>query len=241
MRIQAVGGLCNRLQAILSRRYLEKTGDMEVGWLPNDPVAGGTWEDVFEPIDGVTFRRGPVDGPEVWDVAMFAPSAWTDGYALLRLRPALQSRVDIIKASMGQPYAAMHIRRTDHVPNTMARGVQVEGDAAYLHWMAMLPPHMRVYLATDNGETQARYLEHARVERAGGDRCKVSIGKPLPGKEVADVQDCRRNGTLGDAVVDLFVCAGATYFMGTNASSYSESVERLRLLPVHGPRAAAHG
>jgi hypothetical protein len=204
---------------------------MEVGWEPNTPVSGGTWEDVFEPLPNVVFRR-PAGGPEVWDVAMFAPSNWQEAHRLLIPRPAPQARIDAIKASMGGPYAAMHIRRTDHVPNTLARGDKVQGDEDYMAWVDGLPPGMRVYLATDNGETQRKFLDWAGAEQAAVANfatCRVAIGTPLPGKATAPIHDCRRNGTLADAVVDLFMCAGASQFMGTHASSFSETVKRIQV------------
>ena len=53
MRLHAVGGLCNRLRAILS--YLAAHDTLTVVWEPDEYVSHGRFSDVFGPLDGVTF------------------------------------------------------------------------------------------------------------------------------------------------------------------------------------------
>ena len=68
MRIHAVGGLANRLRAVLSHR--ERDGFVEVGWQQDEPVSCAHFLDVFEPITRVSWgpawnsRRGDVVGCE---------------------------------------------------------------------------------------------------------------------------------------------------------------------------------
>ena len=221
-----MGGLCNRLRAILSYRALH--GSVQVVWDANEYVSHAHFLDVFEPLHGVSFVEG------AWDVedyapAVGAPEGWELGYAELRPVVEIRSRLIYHLPFYGwrcRPdamilYDAVHVRRTDHVPNVESRGDKVEHMSEFVRWA--LAGQRDVYVATDNLTTQRGLL--LLLEGRG------QIGTELP--DSADVQgltDHHRNGTLADAVVDLYVCAGATRFKGTRGSSFTDTIEILRRL-----------
>lgn len=118
----------------------------------------------------------------------------------------------------GRPYAALHIRRTDHL--TAIRPADQTRDDAFDAFLdtaqsAAEGAPLPVYLATDNADTQARLTSRhgarVRVHRA------IS---PRPG--------ALRQTSLKDAVLDLLVCAASRIFMGSHGSSFSDTIAHMR-------------
>lgn len=213
--LHVVGGLANRLRAVLSHRALHG-GKLSVVWQPDEYVSHARFLDVFGPLEGVEFVNGPWD-LEDYAPAKGAPEGWERAYSELRPVADVQKKIDAIRDFFRGGYLACHARKTDHIPN---RGGQVENDETFWSWASRWP-RLDLYLATDNGETQRRFLACGRA---------VRIGCQLGGKELQDIVDHRRNGTLADAVVDLYTCAGATHFLGSRGSSFSDAIVTLRSL-----------
>lgn len=210
IRLHAVGGLCNRLRAILG--YRARFGrPLSVVWTPDEYVSHGRFSDVFEALDGVTFCD---DGP--WTVEDFSPPAsvpadWERGYG------DLVTKEDHIGPLTS--YLAIHVRRTDHVPDTATHGGRIRPLEDYVEWAARWPT-LPVYVATDNGQTQAKLCSML------GSRAVV--GTRLDGVEIQALHDHRRNGTLRDAVRDLCRCSAATHFLGSLEGSYSQTINIFR-------------
>jgi len=201
--LHAVGGLCNRLRAMLG--HLRAHGPIEVRWDTDDPaISFAHFLDVFDPIPGITFTSSPT-----WDVEAWAPpqGARCD-WSLLKPRSHVLARV----ADLRMPnYAAMHIRRTDHRVHAEAAGVYTS-DEEFRAWAASFE---RIYLATDNGETQ-KLFPHAVVNRV--------FSNPAHQAE----RDRAKAGTLADAVVDLYMCIHAAHFKGSGYSTFTETIEEMR-------------
>jgi hypothetical protein len=243
--IQTTGGLCNRLQALLSFRAA--LGPLRVIWDLSAPVACGRFDEAFEPLEGVSFvyldpKKGEM--AKGWDIGdahyvhKAAPADWAKAHAELRPLAPIAAEVLMLRSQVAPTdrhdvegpdgsrtssvfrahYAAIHVRRTDFVPHVDGHNNCLEPEDEFVQWAKKQTS--RVYIATDNGETQDFYLQ------ALGD--KAVIGKKLPGKREQTKGDDRRQGTIEDAVTDLFVAAGATWFKGTRGSSYSETIERIR-------------
>lgn len=213
MRLHAVGGLCNRLRAILS--YLAAHDTLTVVWEPDEYVSHGRFSDVFGPLDGVTFVDS---GP--WDVEDFAPckaapADWEDAYA--ELRPFNERSRTPPRVS----YVAIHVRRTDHVPDVGTHGGKMTRLEEFLGWTRQWP-ELPVWCATDNAETRAKLVAVL------GDRFRGGVDPG--GREEQALTDHRRNGRLEDAVVDLYACVCATHFKGSYASSFTDTIEILRRL-----------
>jgi hypothetical protein len=214
--LHAIGGLCNRLQAILSFRAVH--GEVQVLWRRDPPVSNAHFLEVFVPIPGVEFVSCNAFDVEAFHVHKQAPEDWIRQYARLKPLPRLLDEIYEYGSAMHRCYAAMHIRRTDHTPLVIRDKQPVTSDIEFIRWAER--QEIPVYLATDNGQTQRRMQE----------AIPDVVFRALPGSSMAAIHDTHRNGTLSDAVVDLFVCAGAERFKGTHYSSFSETIERMRAL-----------
>ncbi len=216
MRLHAVGGLCNRLRAILS--YLDEFGPpMHVVWAPDKAVAYGKFEDVFEPIPGVSFStEGPFD---VEDFQWFGHGHRPNWFPFRLLKPTQNVLDSCHAAKPVKPYKAVHIRRTDHTSIQVDLSQPYPDDAffAFLDEDDAQP----FYLATDNAETQRKYSSRY------GSRCKT-YADVVSGCEVQEFNNPQRHTDLFHAVVDLYVCADAGEFMGSPVSTFSETVNGLR-------------
>jgi hypothetical protein len=200
-------------------------GDVDVVWQKDDVISHAHFLDVFEPLPGVTFvgaERGW--DVEAWAPAPDAPATWRASYAELRpkLGPVL-TRIQAFLEGMPRPFAACHVRRTDHVPNMATIGITPESVPQFLSWAASLGQAMPLYVATDNGETQ-RQFQHTRDLQGW----RTYFGTYLDGAATQGITDHRRNGTLADAVVDLWVATHATHFKGTQGSSFTDAIETMR-------------
>ncbi len=76
-----------------------------------------------------------------------------------------------------------------------------------------------MYLATDNKVTQDELCDGRRFH----------VGTLLPDSpERQENGDQRRWSSLAGAVVDIYTCAGASQFMGSPGSSFTDMIETLR-------------
>lgn len=216
MRLNAIGGLSNRLQAVLSRRG---RGHLDVVWLLDDPPVPVRFEDLFEPLPDVTFHDNGSADVQAWDVVGDAPEGWELGYRDLKPRKEILDR--IAELNVGT-YAAAHIRRSVNHANLARAHGQFTTDDEFDEWIGALSKPMPAYLATDNAETQRRFL--AKWGTRG-----LIVGREIRSGE-ADQRDRAIHTSLADAVVDLYVCAGAALFKGSGFSSFTDTIERLRAL-----------
>ena len=165
-------------------------------------------------------------------------------YLQLTPRHEIRRAVDAAIAGCGSGYAAVHVRRTDHValwgistPDSefflfadRALGLTKRGshrgnassscsacsESGSSESTASSSTTNRLYLATDNAETQAAFSArygHSRV-------CTYA---PIDAAPTA-----LRHTNVSDAVIDLYVCASATVFKGTRGSSFSDAIWLLR-------------
>jgi hypothetical protein len=220
-RLAPIGGLGNRLRQILS--YRAREGLLEVLWAKSDAVSHGWFLDCFEPLPGVTFTyAGEGHGHDVQgadmvgyaQVAEGAPAGWELGYADLRPTPAITRRVDeLLAATDGHLINAIHARRGDHAAHAPKFGHFTTNEELLGWHRGRTRP---LYLATDDPATLA-YFE----PRAGVPVLYNRIPEAVVGYE-------KRDGTLFDAAVDMFMCAGATEFRGSWMSSFSETIDMIR-------------
>jgi hypothetical protein len=211
---EALGGLANRLRAVFSRFQ----PGMQVVWNRYWDCADGHFLDVFEPIEGLEFvDSGATE--RSW-AESDADISWRQHYKLLRPLPALRERILGIHDAVGE-YDAMHIRRTDHVTHCRHQNLAQTTDEEFLYWARSPFRAETVFLATDNYET--RHAMHG------------ALGRRLlwQGHMEPTTIEAKRNTSLADAVVDLFVCVHAREFMGSAHSSFTDLIERVREV-THG-------
>ena len=214
--VLAHGGLANRLRVLLS--YRAAHGPTTFIWRADSQVAGGRFQDVFERLDGVTIIDGIVaKEPDVstCDPSPDAPAGWQQSYADLVLKPWLEVQVERLASPI-----AIHVRRTDIVD----LNIPLEPLADYFaflreHTKPGLLGEDRVFVATDNHETQAMLRDMLR------ERC---ICQPID--EHGDLPHDHRATSLEHAAIDMFTCARAEWFKGTSASAFTWAIEILRSL-----------
>lgn len=214
VKIRAFGGLANRLRVVFSYRHT--FGPLEIVWRPDGEIAHGRFADVFEPIDGVTFLDDGWCGTKTLDPYPHAKDGWRLRYRDLKLRPEHAERVKDLRDR--QPYAAMHVRRTDHVQLAKEMGGYIEDDE-YVAWADGFT--MPVFLATDNARTQASFINRARVFTAG----PITLDSWEGGQ---------RNTTLARSAIDLVTCVHAKDFKGCRESSFTNLVQTMRDLECAG-------
>ena len=219
MRIRAFGGLANRLRVVMS--YRQTFGPLEIVWRPDGEIAHGRFLDVFEPIDGVTFLDEGNCGTKTLDPYPHATGGWRFLYRDLKLRPEHAERVKAIRE--WSPYAAMHVRRTDHVRMAQSLGGYTD-DAAFFLWMAKR--ETPVFLATDNASTQAEFLKTATDLRVS----MLSAG-PI---EHDSCEGGHRNTDLARCAIDLYACVHSKEFKGSGESSFTNLVIAMKELECVG-------
>ena len=206
MIVHAYGGLCNRLRVILSYRAVH--GEIGVVWLADEEIAGARFLDVFEPIAGVQWMADNCRADvRTLGAHRGAPLGSEVAYRELRmLAPA---------ELPAKPYAAIHVRRTDHVHLATTAGTFTD-DLAFMEWIRRTT-YGRVYIATDNRDTQEKMATAC-----------VAHGKRPLSRDAIPVSECQRQTTLEHSAFDLFACAHADAFMGSGESSFSATIETLR-------------
>ncbi len=216
--LRAVGGMANRLQAILSHRAAY--GPLLVTWDLEEPaLAGARFSDLFEPLDGVEFREHGT-APESCHVCPDAPSDWVMGYRDLKPVLSIVREIEAIRPDV--EYDAVHVRRSSgFVENVETLGVSATTDAEFDAWIVNRGGPL--YVATDNAETQREYLYRWQQD-------VIVYRRITTGTERQGLGNHAIHTSVADAVVDLYVCAGAERFMGTRGSSFTDTINRLRSL-----------
>jgi hypothetical protein len=224
MVVWAVEGLSNRLRTVLSHRVVAHAAGrpLLVLWR-RDELCNGYFLDCFAALPGVRFVKEPPPGSRPEPMSECHPSlknTLREAYAYAALGPNESVRAEVAERlkGCGRPFAAVHIRRTDHL--TAIRPEQQTKDEAFLAFCERggRPSHeppRPVYIATDNATTQAEFT--ARL----GPRARHA-------KQIRPSGSMRQTA-LRDAAVDMLVCAASDAFMGSHGSSFSDAIAHLRL------------
>ncbi len=217
-------GLANRLRTIVGYLYIaEKLGrKIHFHWDTTDKECNGSWEDLFEPVEFITscapvprefyyfIGQNTVDRiikghfPEENRATYSSP--WIreielEYYLRFRIQPDILARVQEVAPQ--EPFAAVHIRRTDHTVLAKEAGKYT----SFEKFNEFIQKHKLVYLATDSRDVQKKYPQLLRNREIT--------------KEAA-LQ--LRQTSLKDAMVDVLVCAQAEHFMGSGYSSFTHLV-----------------
>lgn len=217
MIVRVVGGLANRLRALLSRW---NTAEGFV-WEPTAEICFGKFIDAFEPIEKPIWSDHEFDlstsDPDWSAGGNYDAPGWAPLYRKLVPRERVRARIEAVREELGE-YIAMHVRRTDHVEYAKNEGA-FTADEVFRQFAAS--SDRPCFLATDNAATQRKMIDWI------GHRL-VTSGTIDAGDEVTPGGDGRRFTLLEDAVVDLYVCAGAKQFLGSGASSFTKAIEYMR-------------
>ncbi|KAL1500192.1 hypothetical protein AB1Y20_012861 [Prymnesium parvum] len=232
--VSADAGLCNKLRVCLSYRAIAAAAGrrLVVLWRLSHHCAA-RFPDLLAPLDGVDVVHDAEELQRLHAAASFAlrlapqlSGACTECHPSLRGTaaerqmflalsplPHIQQRIDALRRRLGAPFVAVHVRRTDHAK---CFGVQCSDEqfAAFLERCVAQVEGCRIFLATDNAETQQEFL------RRYGER--VYVSEPISHAHAL------RQTSVATALVDLYTCAAACRFKGTPRSSFSDTILQLR-------------
>jgi hypothetical protein len=222
--IGALAGLNNRIQVLLSYLYLARLHDkkLRIVWIIDDECPS-RFDSLFYPIDDVTIIYEEIDE------SLYDHKNWNihnndyikaNYYSLLHPIITIQSDINNMKQLLSydnKNYIACHIRRTDAIKHHWY-GKHIKQDEEYINFINNCPKNCNIYIATDCKLTQEKFI------KIYGDRLKY--------KPILDTKKLRQT-SLRDAVKDMYVCAGAKYFM-RSIGSFSDTIEYIRNINNEG-------
>jgi len=225
----ALNGLGNKLQVLLS--YLARANKegkkLRIVWHISE-ACPQKYDELFRPMPNLEVLYsdeyipfdGSVENPE--EPYMYNPDYinnlnWADSHLIgdsyLLLKPILlvQNDIDITKTKLGENYIACHIRRTDALT---AGGYKdnITKDDEYVNFINQYPKDLKIYIATDCRDTQKKFID--------------IYGNRIVDKKIEDNNNLRQT-SVQDAVKDMYVCAGATYFK-RSFGTFSDTIMKLR-------------
>lgn len=206
--IYASMGLSNKLEVIFS--YLSKAKKegkkLRIIWLKEDHCPDD-FNNLFEPIPDVEV----IYSDEKHDYSTFLRlnSDFETEKLVKYLKPKqyIQKDIDTMMAKLqedNKDYISCHIRRTD--------GLEPSPDSDFINFINKHPKNLKIYIATDCRDTQEKYIKMYK------DRI---VYKRIP------KNNNFRQTPLTDAVVDMFVAAGAKYFK-RSYGTYSNMIINIR-------------
>jgi len=216
--VKAEAGLNNRIQVLLSYLYrANREGKkLKIVWIL-DEQCPDRFDTLFNPINNVTILYNEIDNNNYdyrnWDKEN-TDYIKQNYYDLLKPINSIQLEIDNLKNKL-QDYIAVHIRRTDATTHQWYSH-HIKSDEEYINFINSYPSNMKIYIATDCRITQETFINLYRD--------RIVYKKIEPTNEL-------RQTSLQDAVKDMYVCAGAKYFMRSHGS-FSDTIEYLRNLKV---------
>ena len=206
MRYACGAGLCNRLRTALSYfAYAQSLGEELLFTWPVNSACSDRFENHFEDIPGLVFTER-IDG----EVA--GPNAKWGEFPHPDFEPDFELLTPKYNTSMlDEPHDAIHIRSSEHwVENR-------ENPTKFLAFAKLSTKPG--WLATDLKTTQQFFKDIPNIKHWGDIR------------ECKRIKGPHRHTSLKHSVVDLFMCVNAREFLGTEYSSFSETINTLRHSP----------
>jgi hypothetical protein len=203
-------GLSNKLEVMLSylSKAIKEEKKLRIIWIKNEHCPDD-FKNLFEPI------------PNVEVIYVQQPSDYATFYRLnsdfeseklvrfLKPQQHIQNSIDTMIRKLQEnnlDYISCHIRRTD--------GINPTPDKEFINFINKFPTNLKIYIATDCRITQQQYIS------LYGDRMVY--------KKIEENNNFRQT-SLQDAVVDMYVAAGAKYFK-RSYGTYSNMIINLRRL-----------
>jgi len=221
--IKPRAGLCNRLRFMFS--FIKRLQDnskfedtnLTVLWEP-DNECPYFYLDIMCPIPNVKFIKNPKNV----DSIDFSSCGTVGGYKNINYISNIKfsQKIEILKKIkkiiniLENKYIAIHVRRTDHVDLAKSKNRFTE-DKEFIQFINSNKSY-NIFLATDCLKTQQKF------KKLYPKRTKYIkfINENINGK---------RKTSFETAIIDMFTCAFAVKFKGSDYSSYSEFINLIRL------------
>ena len=219
------GGLCNKLRVLLYHYNKAKSLNKKfiVIW-NSDRYCNGLFLDYYQALENTIFIKKNEDN---YDINYKGCSADIKlcNYNLLKLKPSIQEKINIIKKKYNK-YISVHIRRTDHVELSKKKNMYTD-DNFFIQFINENSEY-DIYLATDNRETQDKFcnLYKNKIKYIKLIDTMDEINK----RPKKDNSDKTRHTSLLDSIIDLYMCVNSEKFIGTKYSSFSETINQMRLI-----------
>lgn len=207
------GGLSNKLRVVFSYLYqaVKEKKKLVVIW-KFDHLCEGYFLNYFEPIQNVTFLTKLPDKTRVNYIGC-SSTKWDYNYSKLVLKPTIKNKINnYINKYLGNNYIAVHIRRTDHIGLAKKKGKYTD-DQSFIKYIDKYPT-LKIYLATDNYNTQRLF--------------KNRYGNRLYMYQAIKPNNHLRQTSLEHSIIDAYICARSKQFMGSGFSSYSSLINLIR-------------
>jgi hypothetical protein len=133
-------------------------------------------------------------------------------YEKLILQEFMEKRVQRKLKSLGSDFIAVHIRRTDHI-NKAKKNNNYTTDEEFIDFIEKYNTY-NIYLATDNQDTQLKFYNKYKNRIKG-----INF--------IQKKDNVLRQTSLEDAIIDIFTCSYAKYFLGSKSSSFSTTIKIL--------------
>lgn len=219
IEVRCQSGLCNRLRVLFSwREYArERKQQLTMVW-PKFRACDERFDNLFAPVPGVTFEYEDRTGSFAhngWQICRKGNRHIAFNYRDLIPIKEILDHVAWRQQWLGNKYVAVHIRRTDHLKYAAAAHFRPTPDEDFVAFLDRYRT-AKIYLATDDFETYSKFKIRF------GDR----LAPPQAFKPPEQVN--LRTTTIQDAVADIWLCRGASQFMGSFGSSFSKLIVALR-------------
>jgi len=218
IKIVPTGGLCNKLRVIFSyysyARKLKK--ELHVIWSKN-PTCPGNFLDFFEEVPYLKF----VSNRE--NIFYSGCNAFKDNsknidYKFLKLLPNIKKKIEEKINIIGNDYISVHIRRTDFtgyrknlVKNN--KNLYYTTNEDFYNFLDSYNGTKNIYIATD---CHVIYNEFCQKY------------KGLIKFEYHNILMEKRQTSLLDSIIDIYMCINSESFFGTEGSSFSGFINNIR-------------
>ena len=232
IKLPQASGLCNRLRTIFHfYNKLKKNETLTVVWYWCSGGTPGEFFDYFNKLPNLNFTKDTVrpilymgNGGGGHEGALETPT-----YKQLKPNKIITDIVDLEKENLKNNYIAIHLRQTDFV------GVPrryIEKQAKFLGYtkenyergqfdiyfnFINKHPGKNLYISSDNEQSYNLFYNKYKDTRIINSNI-IFLNSNL-----------RRNTSLKDAIVDLYMCISADYFQGAKYSSFTDFIKINRM------------
>ena len=223
MLIIPKGGLCNYLRVIISYYEYARTIDEEliVVWEVSESCPG-FFLDYFEPISNITFlTEKPSDDMKVEYIGCSPHPNFKGnyrskfgGWCNLIPKHSIKKKIEEKRNILKDNYISIHVRRTDHV-GLAKKNNRFISDEEFFNFIDESYNYKNIYLATDDKDTYYKF------KKKYPDQILFKYHKTRN-------EDCLRQTSLEDAIIDIYICSFSKYFKGSGWSSFSDVIQIIR-------------
>jgi hypothetical protein len=211
--IKPLGGLSNMLRAIFSYYYkaLDENKKLKVIW-KESPACPGYFLNYFKPVENMIFDNNLNTNSIITNNACDCSKYTNNIYKNLKLLDFMEIKVKNNIECLGNNFIAVHIRRTDHT-NLAKLHNRFTTDEDFIKFIEKYDTY-NLYLATDNKDTQLKFYNKYK------NRIKVITF-------IEENKNSLRKTLLEEAIIDMFTCSHANFFLGSGYSSFSTIIKKL--------------